>query len=413
MLNPQSAFLACVLVLPASAGAAPPLPLERALELAAEKQPAFDALEAAARSASESAVADGQLPDPRLRIGLQNVPLETLRLNQEPMTQATLGVEQMIPGGAKRALRRQRSKAEAARMSAELAARRSAVRRDTAVAFLAVVGAQRQLEHIGALQRETQRLVDVQQIGAGAGKTGAGDVLAARQMLTMVRDRESEIEMQAAKARAELGRWIGAAAAAPLETDWPRTPPPPPLAELRERLIEHPTHTAQLRAVALAQAELQLAEEAGRPDTSIGLVYGKRASKFGDMVSIQFAMDLPLAPRDRQDRGISAKRALVERAAALREDHLRMLAADLGAVYAEWEFTARRRERIEAELGSDARRRVETALAAYAAGRGELAMVLEARRAELEAQLRQEQLATQLAKVRQQIAYFEYIGEDQ
>jgi len=54
---------------------------------------------------------------------------------------------------------------------------------------------------------------------------------------------------------------------------------------------------------------------------------------------------------------------------------------------ADWEITGERTRRFEAVLLPLARERTELALAAYRGGRGELAAVLEARRAEAETQL--------------------------
>jgi outer membrane protein TolC len=238
-------------------------------------------------------------------------------------------------------------------------------------------------------------------------------VLATRQILTLARDRESELAMQAEKARADLARWIGAAADGEPADSPPDilTAMPPPLSELQQRIDVHPSHAATAGGLAVAAADLALAREATRPDKSIEIGYGRRASRFGDMVSIQFAMDLPLFPKARQDRGIAASLARLERADALQEDHLRMLRAEVAAVYAEWQFGRERLARIDRELLPDAQARVNAALAAYRSGHGELAGVLEARRAEIEARLTRIQLVTQTARARLQLAYFEDLGD--
>jgi outer membrane protein TolC len=391
--------------------AEPPLSLARVQELAASQQPGLAALEAGAASARHSAVAEGQLPDPRLKLSLLNVPIQTFSLTEDPMTQTMIAVEQMIPGGEKRELRRRRMEAEAGQLDAELAAQRAAVRRDAGLAFLNLVGTARQLALLRELQAQTRIQVDAQRIGAATGRVAQADALAARQMLTMAKDRESEIATQLAVGRAELARWIGAAAAEPLPDSLPELPAPPPLAELEVRLAAHPSHSAQAGSVAAAQADLALAREATKPDKSIEIGYGKRSPQFGDMVSVQFAMELPLFPGERQDRQIASRQAQLERARALEEDHLRMLRADLAALYAQWNGAGDRLRRIEGELAVEAGRRAEAALAAYRAGRGELAAVLEARRAEIEARLQVVQLATQAARLRLQIGFYEHAGE--
>jgi outer membrane protein TolC len=405
-----SVLVVVVFAAPGITRAGPPLTLERVQALAVQNQPALVAGEAGAQGTREAAIAEGQLPDPRLKLGLMNVPIETFALNRDPMTQTMVGIEQMIPGGNKRELRRRRGEAEAQQMTAELEAQRNLIQRDAALAFLALQGTKRQLAVLGDLHRQTEQLAEAARIGTLAGR-GQVEVYAARQMLTMTRDRASELAMQEAKARAELGRWIGPAAQDEVTTVPVTMPAPAALASLRESLQRHPTHAAQARSVAMAEAELALAREAKSPDKSIEFGYGKRSRNFDDMVSIQFAMELPVFPADRQDRSIAAKRAQMLRASAMREDHLRMLAAELSATYAEWELTQERLKRIELELLPNAVQRVDAALAAYRSGRGELSPVLEARRAELEARLQRVQLETQLQRARLQLAYFEHAGD--
>ncbi|MGB0126160.1 MAG: TolC family protein [Rhodocyclaceae bacterium] len=412
----RASLLAVLVWLPAlsplTASAGPPLTLARVQQLALENQPALAALQAEVRAGREGAVAEAQLPDPRLKLGLQNVPADSFALNRDPMTQAMVAIEQAIPGGDKRALRRRRGEAEAERAVAELAAQRQAIRRDAALAYVALVGARQQLGQIATLHAETARQVEATRIGTVAGQGSQADVLAARQMLTMTRDRESELQIQADKARAELGRWIGPAAAGDPAESLPQRAAPRPLAQLLDRLASHPGHGTSGAEVTLAEAELALAREASAPDKSIEIGYGRRAREFGDMVSIQFAMDLPLFPKNRQDRGIATRQARLERAQAMGEDHLRALQAEVSALYAEWQGGEARLARFDRELVPDAHRRVDAALANYRSGRGGLVAVLEARRAELEARMTRIQLATQVARARLQLAYFEDTGED-
>lgn len=405
-------FVLYLSVVSAAAWAGPPLTLARVQQLALENQPSLTALDAGMRAAREGAVADGELPDPRLKLGVANVPDDSFALNREPMTVSYVTIEQMFPGGDKRDLRRRRGEAEAEQLAAELATQREVVRRDAGLAYLDVVGAQRQLVLVKDLQDQTGRQVEAARINTLSGKAGTAQAFAARQVEIMARDRETELRLQEARARAELSRWIGIAAEDPVAEAPPDWPSPPPLAKMQAQLREHPAHAAQARSVATAEADLALAREAIKPDKSIEVGYGVRSQQFSNMVSIQFSMDLPLAPRDRQDRGVAARQAQVERARATEQDHLRMLAAELAADYAQWELVRERLQRIDQELLPAAAGRVEAALAAYRAGRGELGAVLEARTAELEVRLNRISLATQADRARLQLAYFEHVGYD-
>ena len=81
------------------------LTLEEARRSALEGQPALRALELSARAADESSVAEGALPDPRLKLGALNFPARGFPSAREDMTQVGLSWEQAVPGGDKEAIR--------------------------------------------------------------------------------------------------------------------------------------------------------------------------------------------------------------------------------------------------------------------------------------------------------------------
>ena len=75
------------------------LSLVQAEKIASEADPQVAASQARALALSESAVADGQLPDPKLRFGVYNLPTDTFDFDQEPTTQLRLGIQQAFPRG--------------------------------------------------------------------------------------------------------------------------------------------------------------------------------------------------------------------------------------------------------------------------------------------------------------------------
>ena len=77
-----------------------PLGLVAAQQLAVTRSMALPAQDAVAAAARERAVAAGQRPDPVLRIGLDNVPIEgdgSHRLTREPTTARSIGLTQAWP----------------------------------------------------------------------------------------------------------------------------------------------------------------------------------------------------------------------------------------------------------------------------------------------------------------------------
>ncbi|HBM09090.1 MAG TPA: hypothetical protein DD403_13450, partial [Pseudomonas sp.] len=95
------------------------LTLEQALSLAEQQAPSLAAQTANLHAARSAAIPAGELPDPKLRLGLQNVPIEgdtRWRLDEEAMTMQMVGVMQDVPNRAKR-----RARIEAAQAGVALA----------------------------------------------------------------------------------------------------------------------------------------------------------------------------------------------------------------------------------------------------------------------------------------------------
>lgn len=116
-----------VALLPAF-GCAAPLTLDQALTLAVERSQAARAARADAASAREAARTAGQLPDPMLSVGVDNLPVtgsERFSTTAESMTMKRVGLSQeWVP----------RDKRDARQAAADARVRRQAVMADISIA---------------------------------------------------------------------------------------------------------------------------------------------------------------------------------------------------------------------------------------------------------------------------------------
>ena len=81
-----------------------PLTLQEAEALALDDEPGQNSLRLRAGALRDESVAGGQLPDPTMRIGIANFPIQSGGFTTEGMTQAQLGIRQVFPGGDTREL---------------------------------------------------------------------------------------------------------------------------------------------------------------------------------------------------------------------------------------------------------------------------------------------------------------------
>lgn len=111
----NAALTALALTMPLAVAAQDALTLERALELSLDRQPALTAYSRTAQAFEEAAVAAGQLPDPRVRAGIQNLPVtgsDAFSLDADFMTMRFIGI-------GREQVRRTRRRAESARLLAQ------------------------------------------------------------------------------------------------------------------------------------------------------------------------------------------------------------------------------------------------------------------------------------------------------
>lgn len=384
---------------------ATPLGFAEALELAGSNQPLLAAQRAAVDASLAEAIAATQLPDPKLKLGVQNVPTNSFSLGQDSMTMRAVSVEQAVPRQEKRRLRGERAEIEAQIGETEADNLRRGIRRDVALAWLSRYGAEqsdlllREGVSLAMRQREgTQMAMRANRAGLQA---GARAELEVQQAL----DRVSEGLRQNVRARAELGRLIGLHAERVLGKELPILPDPKTLEYLRDVADQNPQLGVARREIALAENALAQAKAATLADWSFEVGYAKRGPAYSDMVSAQITIDLPLFARDRQDRGVLAKQRSLERQQRMHEDHERMLQAELSSAYVDWSQTRERSTRYEQQVLPAARQGVDAALAEYRASRVELLAVIEAQRAELEARLQLLNLRVATAKARVQLQY--------
>lgn len=406
--------ISLVLLLAALAATTPAtaqvLTLDEARRRALEAQPALRALDLNARAADETSVADGALPDPRLKLGALNFPARNFPNARDDMTQIGLSWEQGIPGGDKRRLRAERTQAEAEQLRAETTGLRQGIVRDVGFAWLDAWQASTAEGLLAGLAKEYERSIELASIALAAGKGSQADALLARQQLSQSNDRRLDLVAQARRARAALARWVPDAASRELPDALPAFSRPAPLATLADALDHHPQHAMHLRAQGVAEVDVALAREASKPDRSVELGYFARSGGRSDMLMFQVAFELPVYADKKQDRTIAAKLALLERTREQRADHLRQLHAELSSAYADWEIAGERLRNVETAILPDAKSRVDALLAQHGAGTAPLSTVFEARRGLVEARIQELLMRGAQARARIALQYFEHDG---
>jgi outer membrane protein TolC len=366
------------------------LTLNEALKLGEAQAPRLAAQRYALTAAEEETGRAGELPDPKLRFGIENLPVtgpDAYKYDRDSMTMRAIGLMQEFPSSSKRSARSARAERARDVERSMLSSQRSMVQRDIAAAWLDAYFAERSRATLERLVQHLAGQSEAVSAGVARGRQSAAESFMLRGAVEQARDKVLDQERMVERSRYVLGALIGRDAKRPLGE-------PPSFAEFSHprdglvgRLEEHPELRVLDQRQELAGAEVQLAKAGKGSDWSVEVGYGYRAPAFDNMLTVMFAIDLPWQAKSRQDRDVAARLADVERARALKEEARRMHEAEVRGWLADYDAASRRLERYREILLPLARDRSEAAMAAYRGGRGELSAVLDAQRSITEAEL--------------------------
>ncbi len=398
----RAAALAAAL-LPAGWAVAAPLSLGEALELAVQRSQLTRSARAGATSAAEMARAAGQQPDPMLNVGIDNLPAtgaSRLSTSAEDMTMKRIGISQEWVSADKRAAREAVGEAMHRREATLESVAAAEARVQTAMAYVEAYFAGAALT-LTTLNESHAR--DELEAGKGRLATPSGssaEVLGLAGALGSAEDESAEQRQQQAAASAALQRWTGVSATELAEprSAWASVP------SQDEYIASHPGVVARQRDIEVARQEVVLARLNRKPNWSVELSYGQRVGR-PDLVSVGVSIPLPIAPAARQDRETAARLAGVDKAEAELAEAQRAAAGEYAALAGDASRLQARIERFQAGVLSPLQQRTAATLAAYRSNQASLAMLFEARHAELEAQRKWLALQRDLAKARAQLVF--------
>ncbi len=398
----------CAAAWGAPAAAQQTLTLDEALSRAAARSRQLPAQDAAAAAARQMAAAAGQLPDPTLKAGVNNLPIDgadRFSLTRDFMTMRSVGVMQEFTRDDKRKARSARFEREAGVAEAGRALALANLQRDTAVAWLDRHYQERMRELLLAQRAEAALQIEAADAAYRGRRGSQADVFAARSAVAVIDDRIRQMDTQLAVARTKLARWVGADGDLALA-------PPPDLATmplhgdpLEARLEHHPQVMLMAGQEAVARAEADIARSNKQSDWSVELMFSQRGSAYSNMVSVNVSVPLQWDQKNRQDRELSARLALAEQMRAQREELTREHLAEARGWLQQWQGNRGRLARYDGSVIPLSAERTQAAIAAYRGGSGALAAVLEARRMEIELRMERLRLEMETAGLWAQLNY--------
>lgn len=405
-LNHQSRTLCRISVLLALAFGIPfvhaqsnGLTINEAIQLSLQRSSLTKAANASVLASRESAAKADQLPDPMLKVGIDNLPVtgsDRYSTTSDFMTMRRVGIEQQWVSSDKRIARSERAQRAVEMEESSYLESVAKVREETAKAWVNVLYGQRTLALVSAMEKEATEDLNATNAAHRSAKANASDVMQAQLTLSQAQDATSKNTQDLKNARLALSRWTGMPAATVVD-ETPKLTSHVPGLPIEELEKYHPMLLSARRAVNLADADSTVASRESNPDWSVEASYSQRGSQYSNMVSFGISIPLAVNRAQKQNRDIAEKSALGTKARMQYEEALRELQTEIENQSSTLESLKTRVTQLKAQLLPAASQQVELATAAYRSGSGSLSAVFNAKKMLLERRLQIAELEREAA----------------
>lgn len=376
------------------------LSLDEALSYALNHEPWLKASQYQQASEQAQSIAAGSLPDPVLTLGLMGVPTDGFALDQEGMTQLSIGVSQMFSRGDSLALKQQ-ALAQSAQQHPWLRADRLAqVKTIVIESWLNAYRARRSIALIEQDKALFSQLIDITEssYASSLGKTRQQDIIRAQLELTRLEDKLVMLAQQLESAKKRLSQWLPMSMLTqPVSTKNTAIEPLISFTTLEfealmSLLMAHPAIVAIDQTVTAKQTEIALAKQSYKPQFGVNMGYSHRGDtpmgdSRADLLSVGVSIDLPLFTSNRQDQQVNAAIATAE---AVKTQKLIALQKLKGMYFKEFSQLMQLQKRdtlYQTKLLPQMAEQAQATLNAYTRDDGDFSEVMRARISELNAKI--------------------------
>ncbi|GMR16705.1 MAG: TolC family protein [Gammaproteobacteria bacterium] len=383
--------------------------IEHAVQVALERDALINVYQSRRDAYKDQSVAEDTLPDPKIKLGFMNVPTDTYVLDQEPMTQVQLGIQQMFPRGNSLEIKSQRALSMSAAEEAKTENQRRKVTREVRETWLELYYWLNAESVIKKNRKLFTELVSVTKQQYAAGRQKQQDVIRSELELGMLDDREIKIQTRIETTEAKLIKYMGA------DFSHINIGTKLPVYTIQKNdtawLESHPMLRMEQAMVAVSEKNVDLAKQSYKPSWSLDLTYGKRdgknsnGSERADFASAMVMFDLPLFTADRQDKQVAASKSRLNGALNSREERKRNLTKMWQAGLAKEKRLLQRIKQYDDLLLPKSDENTKSALYAYQSGQSDFTALMRAQITELETQLRALRLTVEHKKTQALLLY--------
>jgi outer membrane protein TolC len=421
-----------------------PLSFTEAVKAAQKNDPWLTGNVHKQRAIESMSTAVNALPDPKMSIGLANLPTNGFDFGQEGMTQAKVAISQMFPRGDTLAIKSQQLKIQSEAYPYQRKDRISKVAVTVGSLWLDAYRVQQSIALIEKNRSLFEQLADVAtaSYSSALGKTRQQDIVRAQLELTRLEDRLDKLAQQRNHYEGMLSQWLTTFSSGnrlieegPLVTNFSLhnillNKELPQIGLLNRDLVfnkswikpqelvpyflKHPSVIAVDKKVFATKTGIDLAKQKYKAEWGVNASYGYRGDdpmgrSRADLFSVGVTFDLPLFTENKQDKAVQSAISQTE---AVKTEKLLLLRQLLGSYSSAKGRLLRlidRQNLYKTKLLPQIHDQAEASLTAYTNDDGDFSEVVRSRIAVLNAEIDELALNVEEQKIRLELNYL-FVG---
>jgi len=347
------------------------------IQEALENNPRLEAAGQKILSAERAIPQAGALPDPRITLGLMNLPVNSFAFDQEPMTGKQIAVMQMFPFPGKLSLSTDMAEFEAASVQQQEKEVRNQIVQTVRRAYYDLYAVDRALETVQKNKDLMEQLIRVVEIKYATGSGLQQDVLRAQVELSKLDDDLIMWRQKRLVAEAQMNAVLNRPVGNPIGMTSSNLEVPEKMdLEFSPQEIERqrPLLMAWREKLSKAEAAVKLARRDLWPNITVGAGYSQRedlksGAKMHDFFSMSVTLDIPLFYKRKQNQKIAERKLDFQAGQADYANILNGVLAEIEIQKAELERSRKRIELYEGGILLQAQQSLESAQAGYQVGK--------------------------------------------
>jgi len=321
------------------------------------------------------------LPEPKIFTNLVNVPVDSFSLNETPMTQFQVGINQIFPFPGKLTLKESLAQVQYMSNKSMIDHDKMMLIRELKHSWWQIYYLDRWYDAVESSRSLLNEAVDVAQTKYSVGKGNQHDILLANIEHAKLEDRLAYIKFLRKKESAKIRDIINKPISFDIEPEQDQASALPMIQKI-ELLIEtamerHPLLKIAGEKLNAAQGNIDLAEKEYYPDFNLGALYGWRQDDSG-LASVKVSFNLPFFTENRQDKKLLQRQ--LEKRQQLHhvvdvKNHLQNL---ISVSFAKYEHAKNQAEIYRQKILPQATQSVDTVLANYQVNKADFSMLIQA-----------------------------------